>query len=74
MGITSVLCEGGLELARSLHKKGLVDEWHTVLSPVVIGEENIAEAKRFSRGVCRMSDGALGDVHAKAYNGEVPFL
>lgn len=74
MGITSVLCEGGLELARSLHKKGLVDEWHTVLSPVVIGKENIAEAKRFSRGVCRMSDGALGDVHAKAYNGEVPFL
>lgn len=74
MGITSVLCEGGLKLARSLHKLGLVDEWHTVLAPVVIGEESIAEAKRFKRGSCGISDPASGDVHARAYNGDVPFL
>jgi len=46
MGITSVLCEGGLVLARSLAEQGLVDEWLTVLSPVVIGSRPLAEALR----------------------------
>jgi riboflavin biosynthesis pyrimidine reductase len=39
-----VLCEGGLKLARSLAKDGLVDEWITVLSPKVIGNLPIRDA------------------------------
>lgn len=46
MGITSVLCEGGLTLARSLAEAGLVDEWLTVLSPVHIGSRRISKAIR----------------------------
>ena len=46
MGVMSVLCEGGLTLARSLSEQGLVDEWLTVLSPVVIGSRRIADAVR----------------------------
>ena len=63
-GITSVLCEGGLDLARSLAQEGLVDEWHTILSPIVIGARPIGKAMRFSNGACEMSDVAVGDVHA----------
>lgn len=44
MGITHVLCEGGLSLAVSLAEAGLVDEWITVLAPKVIGSKPIAEA------------------------------
>lgn len=43
-GFMHVLCEGGLELARSLAAEGLVDEWLTVLSPKVIGHRPIADA------------------------------
>jgi diaminohydroxyphosphoribosylaminopyrimidine deaminase/5-amino-6-(5-phosphoribosylamino)uracil reductase len=46
MGITSVLCEGGMTLARSLAEAGLVDEWLTVLSPVHIGSRRISKAIR----------------------------
>jgi len=46
MGVMSVLCEGGLKLARSLADQGLVDEWLTVLSPVVIGSRPIGAALR----------------------------
>lgn len=49
MGITSVLCEGGLNLARSLADSGLVDEWITVLAPVVIGSKPISKSLKFSR-------------------------
>ena len=35
MGVISVLCEGGLALARSLAEAGLVDEWVTVLAPEI---------------------------------------
>lgn len=42
MGFLHVLCEGGLELARSMAKAGLVDEWIAVLSPKVIGHERIS--------------------------------
>ena len=45
-GLTHVLCEGGLKLAVSLAQEGLVDEWITVLSPVVIGKRPIAKAIR----------------------------
>ena len=45
-GVMHVLCEGGLKLARSLVDAGLVDEWITVLAPVVIGSRPIARALR----------------------------
>ncbi len=45
-GCLEVLCEGGLGLARSLAAEGLVDEWTTVLCPVVIGDGPLAEAAR----------------------------
>jgi len=45
-GFCHVLCEGGLELARSLAAEGLVDEWLTVLAPVVVGHVPLAEARR----------------------------
>ena len=45
-GFMHVLCEGGLELARSLAAEGLVDEWITVLAPKVIGHRHIASAVR----------------------------
>ena len=44
MGVMSVLCEGGLVLARSLADAGLVDEWLTVMAPKVIGSRRIADA------------------------------
>ena len=46
MGITSVLCEGGLSLARSLADQGLVDSWINVVAPVVIGSKPIGRALR----------------------------
>ena len=46
MGVMSVLCEGGLKLATSLADAGLVDEWLTVMAPVVIGTRRIARATR----------------------------
>jgi len=46
MGIVSVLCEGGLTLARSLAAQGLVDQWLTVVAPVVIGSQPIEKALR----------------------------
>ena len=52
-GVMHVLCEGGLKLARSLADAGLVDEWITVLAPVVIGSRPIARALR---GVMEIMD------------------
>ena len=46
MGVMSVLCEGGLALARSLADAGLVDEWLTVMAPVFIGPRRMARAIR----------------------------
>ena len=46
MGVMSVLCEGGLKLARSLADAGLVDEWMTVMAPVYIGSKRISKAIR----------------------------
>ena len=43
-GVMHVLCEGGLQLARSLADAGLVDEWITVLAPKVIGSRRIRKA------------------------------
>ncbi len=47
-GFMSVLCEGGLELARALAAADLVDEWTTILAPLVIGAQPLAQARRFS--------------------------
>ena len=44
MGVMHVLCEGGLNLARSLADAGLIDEWITVLAPKVIGSRRIGKA------------------------------
>ncbi len=52
-GFLHVLCEGGLALARSLAKEGFVDEWLTVLSPVVVGDSPLADAVRFPAGDVR---------------------
>ena len=57
MGVMHVLCEGGLKLARSLADAGLVDEWITVLAPVVIGSRPIARALR---GVMEIMDDDCG--------------
>lgn len=46
-GFMYVLCEGGLGLARALADADLVDEWVTILCPVVIGGRPLAEARRF---------------------------
>jgi len=46
MAVMSVLCEGGLKLARYLADRGLVDEWITVMAPVFIGPRRIARAIR----------------------------
>lgn len=48
MGIMHILCEGGMKLALSLYEEGLVDEWVSVLSPVVIGEKPMSETRRGS--------------------------
>ena len=44
MGLTSVICEGGLKLARSLAEAGLVDQWITIVAPKVIGSRPIGKA------------------------------
>ena len=51
-GVMHVLCEGGLRLAVSLAKAGLVDEWITVLAPKVIGGERIARATTMEKVTC----------------------
>ena len=47
-GVMHVLCEGGLNLARSLAEAELVDEWITVLAPKVIGARPVGEAFLFA--------------------------
>ena len=44
MGITHVLCEGGLKLARSLADQGFVDQWLAVVAPKVIGSRPVDAA------------------------------
>ncbi len=56
-GFMHVFCEGGLNLARSLADEGLVDEWLTVLCPLVIGSRPISEALRFDRVESVSSEG-----------------
>ena len=46
-GFMSILCEGGFGLARALADADLVDEWVSILCPLVIGERPLADARRF---------------------------
>ena len=46
MGVMHVLCEGGLGLATALAEAELVDEWVTVLAPIVIGKNKVEKAVR----------------------------
>ena len=64
MGVMSVLCEGGLALARSLADEGLVDEWRTILAPIIIGSRPIAKATRFRLGLYGLSAPKAGDVES----------
>ena len=52
MGVMHVLCEGGLKLARSLADAGLVDEWISILAPVVIGSRHLKNALRLEQAGC----------------------
>ncbi len=51
-GVTHVLCEGGLMLARSLADAGLVDEWISITAPIVIGSRRLRDALRFQQTGC----------------------
>ncbi len=61
-GFMHVLCEGGLGVARALADAGLVDEWVTILCPIVIGSRPLSEAQRFQPKVpiCRGGDVFVG--------------
>lgn len=56
-GFMHVLCEGGLKLASSLAEAGLVDEWYTIVAPIVIGSRPISNAVRFSPNISIESSG-----------------
>lgn len=60
-GCLHVLCEGGLNLARSLADEGLVDAWKLVTAPIVIGNRSIENALKFKLGVDGVSDPVTGD-------------
>ena len=66
MGITHVLCEGGLKLARSLADQGLVDQWLAVVAPKVIGSrpvEDVLCGKVLEDGSVRVGDDILVNVY-----------
>ena len=52
MGVTHVLCEGGMKLAVSLAEQGLVDEWIAVVAPKVIGTRRIKDAAVIPEVTC----------------------
>ena len=56
-GVMHVLCEGGLNLARSFADAGLVDEWITVLAPKVIGSRRIGKAVSIPKAFVLSDDG-----------------
>jgi len=51
-GAMHVVCEGGLKLAASLAKQGLVDEWIAVLAPKVIGDGPLNRAATVGNVEC----------------------
>ena len=52
MGVTHVLCEGGMKLAVSLAEQGLVDEWLAVIAPKVIGTRPLKKAVEIAEVTC----------------------
>ena len=52
MGVTHVLCEGGMKLAVSLAEQGLVDEWIAVVAPKVIGTRHVKDAVEIGEVTC----------------------
>ena len=52
MGVTHVLCEGGMKLAVSLAEQGLVDEWIAVVAPKVIGTRHVKNAVEIVEVTC----------------------
>ena len=61
MGVMHVLCEGGLNLACSIADQGLVDEWRTVLAPIVVGSKPIGKAFRMKHCPCLCFPEPRGD-------------
>lgn len=61
-GCLHVLCEGGLNLARSLAEADLVDAWMFVTAPIIIGKRPLAEARRLKLRHYGLSDPDSGDV------------
>lgn len=60
-GVMHVLCEGGLNLARSLADSGLVDRWISITAPIVIGSRHLKDAMRLFHYEGGMSDPHAGD-------------
>lgn len=52
LGVMHVVCEGGMDLAVSLARAGLVDEWIAVLAPKVLGGEPLSRAVRLENVKC----------------------
>lgn len=61
-GFLHVYCEGGLKLAVSLAEAGLVDEWISVTSPIVIGTRPISQAVRLKHVFGGLLDPRAGDI------------
>lgn len=70
LGFMHVLCEGGLELARSLAAEGLVDEWIAVIAPKVIGHGPIGSAVSVEKVTILPDEGAI----AGGFASELPGL
>ena len=60
-GVMHVLCEGGLNLARSLADAGLVDRWISITAPIVIGSRHLKDATHLCHYEGGMSDPDAGD-------------
>ena len=60
-GVMHVLCEGGLNLARSLADAGLVDRWISITAPIIIGSRHLKDAMRLCHYEGGMSDPGAGD-------------
>ena len=60
-GVMHVLCEGGLNLARSLADAGLVDRWISITAPIIIGSRHLKNATHLCHYEGGMSDPDAGD-------------
>ena len=60
-GVMHILCEGGLNLARSLADAGLVDRWISITAPIIIGSRHLKDATRLCHYEGGKSDPDAGD-------------